>query len=65
MPSSNNWSEEERYKCDNCVPRGCSCNIIYYPEDIIRDNYEYYKDEKGRDLPCVEFDECETGYDIE
>ena len=38
------------YYCDDCVPRGCSCNID--PETEIEDT-----DEQGRLLPC-----CEWGY---
>lgn len=59
MPASNNLSEDERFYCDNCISRGCSCNAIWYEDDPVT---EYYKDEFGRDLPCVEYDYCETGY---
>ena len=51
-----------KYYCDNCVARGCSCNMVGYPEYVEGDTYEYYKDELGRDLPCIEYDYCETGY---
>ena len=48
------------YYCDTCVSRGCSCNAIGFEDDP---NMEYYKDQFGRDLPCIEYDYCETGYD--
>jgi len=46
------------YYCDDCVPRGCSCNLE--PKD---NNYEnqspdnWYQplDDKGREFPCCEF----------
>lgn len=47
-PSCNNWKPEERERCDECVPRGCSCQIdsdTRLPE----------RDEKGRELPCCEW----------
>ena len=37
----------EKY-CDDCVPRGCSCNIDH--ETGLQD-----KDEQGRLFPCVEY----------
>ena len=39
------------YFCDDCVPRGCSCNIDF--ETGIEDT-----DEHGRLLPCCEYDFC-------
>lgn len=66
---------KEDYFCDNCVPRGCSCNkelkegieelidgnqIINPPEDF----YEPV-DEQGRKYPCCEFMYSEQGYDLE
>lgn len=58
----------EDYCCDECVPRGCSCNVrlksgkieVYneLTEQVINrdDDYETMKDEKGRELPCCEWD---------
>lgn len=33
--------------CDKCVPRGCSCNLDDDDRPIL--------DDKGRELPCVEY----------
>lgn len=38
--------------CDECVPRGCSCNIFDNESD------EEYVDDFGRKYPCVEYMEC-------
>lgn len=35
--------------CDDCVPRGCSCNIDPNSKEEILDNL-------GRKLPCCEYD---------
>lgn len=57
MPGS-----EDNFYCDDCVPRGCSCNnrlkdgISF--DDIRAENPEnYYQrvDELGRKYPCCEF----------
>ena len=48
MPNDNEW-----VACDDCVPRGCSCNN---EEDV---------DEKGRKLPCCEWWYDENGWEIE
>jgi hypothetical protein len=42
------------YYCDDCVPRGCSCNV---DENGIED-----KDNKGRLLPCCEYDYLYNGW---
>ena len=58
--------------CDNCVPRGCSCNVEYlseeYPTDPptpepdgtwkwVEDGVCWeYIDDKGRSYPCCEYD---------
>ncbi len=44
---SSSYSKNDRW-CDNCVPRGCSCNAI--------DEYGEVQatDELGRELPCCE-----------
>lgn len=68
------------YYCDDCVPRGCSCNVEYtinspaaiengYGEDppTNHNNWKWidkgiswvYTDEKGRELPCIEFEQCD------
>lgn len=47
---------DERHFCDNCVQRGCSCNIDPYTgEDML--------DELGRLQPCCEYDFSEEGFD--
>jgi hypothetical protein len=48
--------------CDDCVPRGCSCNDNEYEEDgeVV---YIERKDDKGRLLPCCEFMYDENFYD--
>jgi len=52
--------------CDNCVPRGCSCNIKYPDDDYDGDDkYDQLTDDKGRELPCCEFDYNKDGYDEE
>lgn len=52
--------------CDDCVPRGCSCNAIGYPYDEDMDEYtgeeEQERDERGRLLPCIEYDFDENGW---
>lgn len=59
-PWSGNKKQNESYFCDSCIQRGCSCNIINYPNGS-----EEYKDELGRLLPCIEYRYSETGYDKE
>ena len=50
MPSQQNDGD---YYCDDCIPRGCSCNIIN--STVEKEIYEYYKDELGRDRkPAIE-----------
>ncbi len=46
--------ERQRDYCDDCVLRGCSCNIIIDKDG----NYttDSHKDKQGRDLPCCEYD---------
>jgi hypothetical protein len=51
MPSATGGS-----RCDLHVPRGCSCNIN--PDTGIED-----VDERGRFLPCCEWDYDENGFD--
>ena len=70
MPSNETRKEHERYFCDNCISRGCSCNWLSDNEcsPIIDDDGETFKeakDEQGRLLPCCEYDYCEKGYDYE
>ena len=66
MPSDDG---NDPYYCDNCVPRGCSCQEEFVNED------DYLKeiltgdepmvsriDEKGRLLPCCEFEYSKEGF---
>lgn len=45
------------YACDDCVPRGCSCNLYEKTKrkTFSIENYEYKKDKKGREIPCEEW----------
>ena len=64
---------ENDFICDDCVPRGCSCNTYYINEGDnstppTDDNWKWlingvtwaYIDKKGREYPCVEFE-----YDVD
>jgi hypothetical protein len=59
------------YYCDNCVPRGCSCNYHHnelpdiedYPFKWVDDNTWVRVDEQGREYPCVEYDYDCDGFD--
>lgn len=42
------------YLCEDCVPRGCSCNLD--------EENNMPVDDLGRDLPCCEFDFSEKGF---
>ena len=46
-----------RYFCDDCIERGCSCNIIN------QETGEEYRDEQNRLFPCCEYDENMYGFD--
>lgn len=48
-----------KYACDNCVPRKCSCNMEPIDgnwENENESNWDYVKDEKGKHLPCCEWE---------
>lgn len=52
--------------CDDCVPRGCSCNVEPIDGDIFNlnpVNWRQNKDSLGRLLPCCEFSYSEDGFD--
>ena len=67
MPSGNGIC------CDQCVPRGCSCNIIYcdelddegFPKPVLDESNNYVEetDQQGRLLPCCEWCYNEFGID--
>lgn len=46
------------YKCDEHVPRGCSCNINPNTD-------EEDKDEQGRLFPCCEWSYSPKGFKVE
>lgn len=55
--------------CDEHVPRGCSCNVIYRgPDEEPRYDeqglpiQEQERDERGRLLPCCEYDFYPEGF---
>lgn len=78
MPSSS--YKISPYYCDDCVPRGCSCNNEYITEFLPSEkdgvenvNWKYLDkektiwttmDEKGREFPCCEFDYDKEGFEI-
>ena len=52
------YSNDNDWSCDDCVPRGCSCNHSD-PLDGNWDNrepsnWEVLRDEQGREWPCCE-----------
>lgn len=55
--------KEEDIACDDCVPRGCSCNWelkpgvkeINYGEGNKEEDYYEPVDELGRKYPCIEW----------
>lgn len=49
--------------CDNCVPRGCSCN--FYPVSEDSEELIEERDEQGRRQPCCEYIFNTDGFDIE
>jgi hypothetical protein len=58
----------DRAYCDECVPRGCSCNE--YPldgnwENLDPNNWTEELDKKGRKKPCCEFCYDKKGWDNE
>ena len=64
MPScSENFKD---FLCDDCVPRGCTCNSYPLDEDWENtdpNNWQQELDEQGRELPCCEWGYEEDGYD--
>ena len=59
MPSGER-AEKDRYYCDDCIERGCSCNCIMV-NGFITD--EQNQDDQGRLLPCIEYDFNEEGFE--
>lgn len=52
----NDYLQHNPFLCDDCVPRGCSCNLI-------GSTLKQHTDEKGRLLPCCEYWNNEFGFD--
>lgn len=48
---------KDDYYCDDCVRRGCSCNID--PVTLVEDT-----DEKGRLFPCCEYLYDDRGFEV-
>ena len=48
--------------CDDCVPRGCSCNVIDWEDPS--PNPEQHRDDLGRLIPCCEYWFFEDGVDL-
>ena len=46
------------YSCDECVPRGCSCNLYKLSErtDFSIDDYEYKLGDDNLEIPCEDWD---------
>lgn len=65
MPSDGNYNY-----CDDCVPRGCDCNYDCDENgnlilDDTGESFVEFKDDKGRLLPCCEYDFFEEGMEEE
>jgi hypothetical protein len=52
----------KHFYCEDCVPRGCSCNIKDYPLNDPNEPGIEETDELGRLLPCCEFDYSLNGW---
>lgn len=50
--------EAERYYCDTCIKRGCSCNLNF-------ETGEELVDDQGRLYPCCEYIFCEEGFELD
>lgn len=46
------------YACDDCVPRGCSCNLYKKNKkrSFVIEDYVYKTDNMGRELPCEDWE---------
>jgi hypothetical protein len=58
MPYQEGLDEHNRFWCDDCIPRGCSCNIN--PNTGIEDT-----DGQERLLPCCEYWYNDQGFEID
>lgn len=57
-------SDGDRAYCEDCVPRGCSCNVIDWESEDESDANQR-RDDEGRIYPCCEYDYDETGWSVE
>lgn len=69
----------DHYNCDDCVPRGCTCNFRYdelpSADEVEGKDWKWIEgygskfwvtlDERGREYPCCEYDFQKEGYDRE
>lgn len=65
MPSSNNITDEERWRCDDHVPRGCSCNDEPIDGDYSNpdpSNWKSPTDSQGRKFPCIEWFQLDSEF---
>lgn len=56
MPGRTDGDIKNDFLCNDHIHRGCSCNID--PNTLVEDT-----DDKGRLLPCCEYDYDEEGYE--
>ena len=52
--------ESDDFRCDEHVPRRCSCNIVCDVDG--KETGEVYRDDLGREVPCVEWDMDPKGW---
>lgn len=57
-PSDSEKDQRDRFYCDDCVKRGCSCN---YNVDTLEED----KDFLGRLYPCCEYMYDDRGFHVE
>jgi hypothetical protein len=69
MPSTKDNCDH--FYCDDCVPRGCSCNWdlnegIDYGSEAATDSKNYHEilDEKHRPLPCCEYSFVDNEFEV-
>ncbi len=59
MPAWDELTMNDRIKCDDCVPRGCSCNEHCVKDEIQGEIFEDYPNEdliEGQDWEWIEKD---------
>lgn len=55
---SNERELKDNFFCDDCVPRGCSCNVVYhlFDEDEKYEDLEPELDDNGLPIPYLDTD---------